>query len=1013
MALVSAVTLSAKELSLISAKRDKAGQNVFGVLLQFFKQHQRFPKTNDQLPLREIIHSLANTLQILSDDHLMILQQCLNDQMRTVRRFKQEIRILFGFKVATMDDKAAFLTYCQTYIFPYAFRTEQALAQAYEYFKEQKLEPYSEQQIQRFLNEAHDQFEKALFTKITNALTEDTKKQLDQLLKCGDQEAIAENATLKVVKTAKTNKPINFVEIKDTSVELKMQSIVWVVKKHQHLKQLQLPTDLENKDCTRKLLMQYYERILREKPSKIARYQPLTRYAILAIFCYIRQQLSADTLANLLLKLLKRINTKATKYVDNNLRADSKRVSGKMGTLLVLAKKAIEHPDGVIGDIIYPVVPQERLSAIVNDLGDDEDWYQMLVKAKALSLYTHNNRKLVWLLAETLDFDAEPKHYSLLKTLKFVTRLRQLETTREAKIKQRLYNIGILEQLVPKPWQSLVIASYHDNNKKVTINWYSLELALFAVIQTELEVKNIWVKQSFRYRNPEQDLPADFDENEDFYFKLLNLPKDSKVFVNNFKTRLQNNLKKFNDSVLSNPKVKIKKRKKKGAIRLTPFEPQPEPFNLELLKTAIAKTWPHLQLIDILKETAYRIGFLERFQSVGAHEAIPKAKLHKRLLLCLFGMGTNTGINHVSSLNGIGELYDDLRYVKKRYITAENVRIAIQDVINTLLTIRDPEIWGYGTTISACDSKKMSVWDQNLMAEWHIRYGGRGVMIYWHVDKNGLCIHSLLKTCASSEVASMIHGILHHDTEMDLDKVAVDTHGQSTIGFGFSEFFPDFDLLPRLKDLHKQKLYCASASKKQKALYPNLTDALASEAIVWSKIENNYRDMVKHAAALKIRTVEPEVMLKRLSANNKENPVYQALLEVGKASRTIFLCRYLSEESLRIEINEALNTVERVNGLMEFIFYGKGGEISTNRVQDQELSLLCLHLLQACMCYITTILIQTTLSDPKWQTVLTAEDMRALSPLFTGHINPYGLLSLDMETRISIEKHLFKSEIYG
>lgn len=487
------------------------------------------------------------------------------------------------------------------------------------------------------------------------------------------------------------------------------------------------------------------------------------------------------------------------------------------------------------------------------------------------------------------------------------------------------------------------------------------------------------------------------------------MPKDPKVFVHQLKERQLTFLKEFNASIVNNPKVKIKKRKKKGAIRLTPFGPQPEPLNLDLLKTTIAKTWPHLQLIDILKEAAFRIGFLERFQGAGSREAIPKSALYKRLLLCLYGIGTNTGIKRVSSLNGMGEIYDDLRYVKKRYITAEYVRLAIQDVINDLLAIRDPTIWGYGTTIGAADSKKMSVWDQNLIAEWHARYGGRGVMIYWHV-KHGLCIHSMLKTCASSEVGSMIHGILHHDTKMDMDKLAVDTHGQSTIGFGFSELF-HFELLPRLKDLHKQKLYCVSTSHKKN--YPHLTDALAADAIVWRKIEHNYREMVKHAVALKIRTVEPEVMLRRLSANNKENPVYQALLEVGKAARTIFLCRYLSFEELRIEIHEALNIVERVNGLMSFIFYGRLGEISTNREQDQELSLLCLHLLQVCMCYITTILIQTTLLDPKWENLLTQEDKRALSPLFHGHINPYGLLFLDMKARIAIEKPSFKGEIYA
>jgi hypothetical protein len=77
-------------------------------------------------------------------------------------------------------------------------------------------------------------------------------------------------------------------------------------------------------------------------------------------------------------------------------------------------------------------------------------------------------------------------------------------------------------------------------------------------------------------------------------------------------------------------------------------------------------------------------------------------------------------------------------------------------------------MWGHGTTACASDSKKFGAWDQNLMTEWHARYGGRGVMIYWHIDRKSACIYSQLKRCSSSEVAAMIEGVLRHCTDMGL-----------------------------------------------------------------------------------------------------------------------------------------------------------------------------------------------------------------------------------------------------
>ncbi len=46
------------------------------------------------------------------------------------------------------------------------------------------------------------------------------------------------------------------------------------------------------------------------------------------------------------------------------------------------------------------------------------------------------------------------------------------------------------------------------------------------------------------------------------------------------------------------------------------------------------------------------------------------------------------------------------------------------------------------------------------MTEWHLRYDGRGVTIYWHVEKHATCIYSQLKTPSSSEVTAMIQRLL-------------------------------------------------------------------------------------------------------------------------------------------------------------------------------------------------------------------------------------------------------------
>jgi TnpA family transposase len=521
-------------------------------------------------------------------------------------------------------------------------------------------------------------------------------------------------------------------------------------------------------------------------------------------------------------------------------------------------------------------------------------------------------------------------------------------------------------------------------------------VAVLEALREQLRCKEIWVVGANRYRNPDEDLPADFEEKREEYYKALDLPLEAERFIGQLQDEMREALHTLDAGLPKNPDVRIGP-KRGGWITLTPLAAQPDPPQLKAFKAELNATWPMTELLDMIKETDLRLGFTNVLKSPTAYETLERPVLQPRLLLCLHGIGTNAGLQRMASLDS-GVTAKDLAYVRHRYISADTLRRAIAIVANGTLQARNPAIWGTSTTACASDSKHYGAWDQNLTTQWHVRYGGRGIMIYWHVERNSLCIYSQLKSPSSSEVASMIEGVIHHCTEMEVDRQYVDSHGQSTLAFAFCRLL-GFQLLPRLKAIHSQKLYRPETGKA--AAFANL-QLILSRPIDWDLVRQQYDQMIKYATAIRLRTAETEAILRRFTKNNVQHPTYKALAELGKAIKTIFLCRYLHSEELRREIHEGLNVVEQWNGATDFVFFARRGELASNRREEQEISMLALHLIQNCMVYINTLMIQQLLAQPHWQGKFTPRDYAALTPLIWDHVNPYGRFDLDMSTRLAL-----------
>ncbi len=664
-----------------------------------------------------------------------------------------------------------------------------------------------------------------------------------------------------------------------------------------------------------------------------------------------------------------------------------KRVRGKENILFRLAEAAVDHPDDLVREAVYPVVGEDTLNDLVSEYKASGPTYRRTVQTTLKASYTNHYRRGLVKLLDVLAFEsANAAHRPVVDAIALVRRY--------AGRPERYYALGEhvpVDGVVAEAWREPLYRV--DNRGRERIVRAVYEVCVFSALRDRLRCKEIWVTGADKWRNPEQDLPADFDEHRIEHYASLDKPLDPAAFIAELQGEMRTELGLLNNQLPGLAWVDIAERTT-GAIRLTPLDAVPEPKNLRRLKAEVARRWGVVHLLDILKEADLRIGFTPEFTPVGTREVLDRAVLQQRLLLAIYAYGTNTGLRRVAQ-GEHGRSEDDLRYARSRYMNLDAGRGP-----DRRRDLRRPagQHLGSRNHRGRLGLAHFGSYDQNIFTEWHVRYGGRGVLIYWHVERHAMAVYSQLLSCSASEVAAMVEGAIRHGTDMDVEANYVDSHGQSEIGFGITRLL-GFDLLPRIKRINKIKLYRAAAGEPD--AYPRLGPAL-TRPIRWDLIAQQYDQMIKYATAIRVGTASTEAILRRFTRANNTHPTYQAMLEVGRAQKTIFVARYLRLRKLQREINEGLNVMESWNAANAVIHYGRSGEFATNRRDEQALGAVALHILQAALVYVNTLMIQEVLADPDWQNILTQEDLRGLTPLFWTHVSPYGVFRLQMDQRLAL-----------
>jgi hypothetical protein len=296
--------------------------------------------------------------------------------------------------------------------------------------------------------------------------------------------------------------------------------------KLEQLRALNLPVDLFT-GVPRKVLQNYRQRAAVEEPYELRRHPTALRITLLAAFCHLRLQEMIDTLVDVLLEIVHRLGVRAERKVEKELLEDLKRVTGKNNLLFRLAEATLDNPDGKVREVVYPIAPEQTLRELVKEWRATGPTYRNKVTLVMRNSYRSHYRRMLPKLLEALEFRSNNQTHQPV-----ITALDVLQ--RQVDSKARLYPLAEdvpLYGVMKKLWLEGVLEEDAAGNLRV--NRINYELGVLQTLREKLRCKEVWVVGADRYRNPDYDLPVDFDLQRDNNCEALRLPLDADSFIAN------------------------------------------------------------------------------------------------------------------------------------------------------------------------------------------------------------------------------------------------------------------------------------------------------------------------------------------------------------------------------------------------------------------------------------------------------------------------------------------------
>lgn len=808
------------------------------------------------------------------------------------------------------------------------------------------------------------------YNKVSAALSEESKAFLDDLFITSPQ-----------TKITLWNK------IKQDPKNPTAQHVKTFINHLDELKNLRAHIDIDINFIPVRRIEHFVSEAMSLDAADMRKIKPYRRYCLAAILVAFKVSNKIDDIVSILIRWIRKLHT------DGSQRLNDYRLkhSSETDDLISLLQKIL------IG-LKSTAPPSERLLAIENSVTQGTD--KAIKECEGYMIYSSDNyfpfmlkpysnkHSVIFELIEQLDIQSSSQDNSIIKALEFI---KAHKSSHKEWLNIEACNQG--QELAPNldflsdKWIKLVTGK--TKGQHVTqIHRKYYELAVLSALIDDLDCSDVYVEGANIYDDPNKQLISwkQFYEELEEYCALTKIPSEQKAFILHLQKEMREAAHKTNEAYPSNKFLHIEK----GLPVLKKSPAKEKPCNLEKISQMIAEQMPLTNIVEIMVDVEKWLNLSACFKPLSGYET--KISNYKsRFVATSFSYGCNVG--PTESERCLPEFSrKQIAWLFNRHITETKLEKAITKTINRYNKFELPKNWGTGESVST-DGTYCDMYQQNLMAEYHIRYGNYGGLGYYHVSDLYIALYSNFIPCGVYEGNYIFDALIANESEVKPNKVHGDTGVQSEVIFGVA-FLLAIQLMPRIRNFKHLRYYKATKGDN----YNNIDELFTDENIDWNLIKRHYYDMLRLIMSIRAGRIKASTILRKLNSKSRKNKLYFAFRELGRVVRTIFLLNYINDVDLRRVIHAATCKSEEFNDFIKWIRFGGGGIIADNMRYNQRkiikygqliANIVMLHV----VANTTKVINNLRIGDIE----IGNDILEHLSPFRTDHINRLGIFQLDID----------------